>query len=62
MKQLLLPISRCAALTCRGRQCQFRARYGKFCGHHANPTLQRFLTKMNYRKKRTLSEDLPGNY
>ena len=33
-RQILMVIIACHATTKRGSKCQFRSKYGPFCGHH----------------------------
>ncbi len=40
MKQVLLDFIRCQGLSRKGKKCHYRARYGKFCGHHTSHSLQ----------------------
>ena len=73
MKQTLLDFERCQGLVLSrtklqraayGWKCHYRARYGKFCGHHTSAELKaKYLLKWMLKdKNRTLAEDLPGSY
>lgn len=66
MKQVLMDFVRCQGLSRKGKRCFYRARYGKFCGHHTSPQLQaRYLFNAVMKKadkNRTLADDLPGSY
>ena len=72
MKQILLDFERCQGVVLSrkrlqraGTKCFYRARYGKFCGHHTSPERRaQYLLNQLLKKSRdrTLAADLPGNY
>ncbi len=61
MKQVLLDFVRCQGLSRKGKKCHYRARYGKFCGHHTSPQLQaKYLMKaMLEANKRRATKEQP---